>query len=185
MKKNGFTLIELMVSISILLVLGTLFIINFTSSGQRRDMNISRTSLVSDLHKIQSLGLSVQDIAPGMPAGAYAILFGAPGSPSYQILGYGNTDLATAIPISTTTFSGSDRIKSITVTTAANVTYQVSSLQVTFRVPYSRLLMTYSNATVNVHNEANDQATITLVSGDGTLMSSVVVDGISETISAQ
>jgi prepilin-type N-terminal cleavage/methylation domain-containing protein len=78
--KRGFTLIEMVVSISIVTIIAVLFIANYHSSNKRTDLIMAAQNLVADLHAAQNnaLGLVKYGATPALaevPAGGWGISF--------------------------------------------------------------------------------------------------------------
>jgi prepilin-type N-terminal cleavage/methylation domain-containing protein len=76
-KKNaaGFTLIELMVVIAIMVILASAMVINLAGQRAARDVKIAQNQLVSNLRKIQSYTLSSRILSAGTPAQYYIMKF--------------------------------------------------------------------------------------------------------------
>ncbi len=60
-KKNGFTLIELMVVIAILGVMATLVVVNFNRLRAQRSVILAENEMVTQIRKVQSYALSGRD----------------------------------------------------------------------------------------------------------------------------
>ncbi|MFA5154965.1 MAG: prepilin-type N-terminal cleavage/methylation domain-containing protein [Patescibacteria group bacterium] len=75
-RQPGFTLIEMIVSISIIVIITVLFIVNYHSTDKRTDLAMAAQNLVADLHLAQNntLGLVKYngDIG-GVPPGGWGI----------------------------------------------------------------------------------------------------------------
>ena len=66
-RKNncGFTLIELIVSISIIGILTVVFIADFRAAGKKGDLSAAAQQMVSDIRKVQSYTLGLKEFDPG------------------------------------------------------------------------------------------------------------------------
>lgn len=87
MKTRGFTLIEMVISISIILMITVLFIVNYHSTDKRSDLVMAAQNLVADLHLAQNntLGLvKYNGDAGGVPPGGWGISFDT-GSNAYTL----------------------------------------------------------------------------------------------------
>ena len=80
-EKAGFTLMEMVVSLSIITIITVLFIANYHSANRRTDLVMASQNLVADLHMAQNntLGLvKYYDTADGtIPAGGWGVNFDA------------------------------------------------------------------------------------------------------------
>jgi len=79
MKKSGFTLIELIVSVSIITIITGIFLANYSSANRRTDLTMTAQKLVSDIRLAQnySLGLARYGSASStnVPLGGWGIHF--------------------------------------------------------------------------------------------------------------
>lgn len=74
--KNGFTLVEMLVSISILVVLSTMLIANFNAGERQTRLNASANVLSSEIRKVQNMVLNGAKFGDKeMPFGGYGIHF--------------------------------------------------------------------------------------------------------------
>lgn len=71
--QSGFTLVELLVVISILAVMSTLLVINFNATRGSRSIKIAQSQLVTNLRKTQSFILSARQVAANTPAKFYVL----------------------------------------------------------------------------------------------------------------
>jgi len=74
-KQAGFTLIELIVSISIMTLLTVLFLANYKSSNKRTDVIMTAQQIVSDIHLAQNNALGLVKYNGLVPAGGWGISF--------------------------------------------------------------------------------------------------------------
>ena len=78
MKKYGFTLIELIVSTSIIVMVTSIFLVNYSSANRRTDLTMTAQKLVSDIRLTQNyaLGLARYGGRTGqVPLGGWGIHF--------------------------------------------------------------------------------------------------------------
>lgn len=73
--KEGFTLIEMIVSISMVVIVAALFIANYRSANKRTDLIMAAQSLVADLHLAQNNTLGLVKYGDIVPAGGWGINF--------------------------------------------------------------------------------------------------------------
>jgi prepilin-type N-terminal cleavage/methylation domain-containing protein len=71
----GFTLIELMVVISIMVILATTLIINLAGQRSSRDVRIAENQLVTNIRKVQSYTLSARSLPGGQDVQYYVLKF--------------------------------------------------------------------------------------------------------------
>ena len=76
-KKNsaGFTLMELMVVLTISALLFTVLIVNINGQRAPRDIKIGQNELVSNIRKAESYTLSSRNLSSGQPAQYYVVKF--------------------------------------------------------------------------------------------------------------
>jgi len=98
MKKRGFTLIELIVSISVITLVTGIFLANYSSTNRRTDLTMTAQKMVSDIRMAQnySLGLARYGIsdAASVPLGGWGVHFNLPleGNKQYIIFADDNGD---------------------------------------------------------------------------------------------
>ncbi len=73
--KSGFTIIEMVISISIITLITTLFIANYRSANKRTDLIMTSQKLVSDIHQAQNHALGLFKYGDAVPAGGWGIHF--------------------------------------------------------------------------------------------------------------
>lgn len=82
--KGGFTLIEIMVSVGILVVVSTLILASYPKLGDNADLTQAARTVVSSIREAQFYGISVKEFGPGeFPA--YGVYFGPLPAVSYRI----------------------------------------------------------------------------------------------------
>lgn len=80
----AFTLLEMTVSLSIIIIVTALFIANFQEANKRSDLTMSAQNLVSDLHAAQNNTLGLWKYNDTMPLGGWGLHFQV-GSPTYTL----------------------------------------------------------------------------------------------------
>lgn len=73
--KIAFTLIEMIVSLSVIMFVSTIFIANYNSNNRRTDLIMTAQGLVADLHASQSKSLGLVKYGQLTPAGGWGINF--------------------------------------------------------------------------------------------------------------
>jgi len=73
--KKGFTLIEMIVSISIIVMITTIFIANYRTTEKRTDLIMTAQKLVSDLHQAQNNTLGLVKYGTDVPPGGWGVYF--------------------------------------------------------------------------------------------------------------
>lgn len=81
---RGFTLIEMVTSVFIILIIASLFIANYRSANKRTDLVMSAQQLVSDIHYTQNNTLGLVKYNSAVPAGGWGIHFET-GTSTYKI----------------------------------------------------------------------------------------------------
>lgn len=76
---SGFTLLELIVSISIMSILTALFLANYHSNNQRTDLTMAAQTLVSDVRYAQANALGLIKYDGEVPAGGWGLFFTSDG----------------------------------------------------------------------------------------------------------
>ena len=73
--KNGFSLIELMVSIGIIALMTVLFMSNYKTSNKRTDLTMAAQEIVADLHAAQNNSLGLVKYNGSVPPGGWGVNF--------------------------------------------------------------------------------------------------------------
>lgn len=71
----GLTLIELLVSISIIALVSSAFILNYRSSNHRSDLVMAAQMVVADIHQAQNNALGLLNYGEQSPAGGWGVHF--------------------------------------------------------------------------------------------------------------
>jgi len=90
-KKNtkscaGFTLIELIVSISIIAMMSGLFLTNYHSTNKTSELRMTAQKLASDLRLAQNYSLGSKEYGGNMPAGGWGVHLDRVASPNSYII---------------------------------------------------------------------------------------------------
>jgi len=73
--KTGFTLLEMITSMSLIVIITTIFIANYRSSNRRTDLVMTAQKLVADIHMAQNNALGLVKYNGEVPAGGWGIHF--------------------------------------------------------------------------------------------------------------
>ncbi len=87
---SGFTLIELIIVVSIMVVLTTAMVLNLNQQRAMRDLKIAQSQLVSSIRKVQSYTLSARALPNGQHPQYYLIKFDLASPNQYTIQGMYN-----------------------------------------------------------------------------------------------
>ncbi|MEI6529748.1 MAG: prepilin-type N-terminal cleavage/methylation domain-containing protein [Candidatus Falkowbacteria bacterium] len=73
--KAGFTLIEMITSISLIVIITTIFIANYNTGNKRTDLIMTAQKLVADIHAAQNNALGLVKYGEEVPAGGWGLSF--------------------------------------------------------------------------------------------------------------
>jgi len=73
--KGGFTLIEMITSVSLIVIITAIFIANYRSSNKRSDLIMTAQKLVADIHAAQNNTLGLIKYGNEVPPGGWGIHF--------------------------------------------------------------------------------------------------------------
>lgn len=85
-KKKAFSLVELMVSLSIISILTVLFLANYRSANRRTDLTMTAQVLVTDIRYAQSNALGLVQYEGLMPEGGWGVYFSSLNSDNNQYI---------------------------------------------------------------------------------------------------
>ena len=96
-KKSGFSLVELIVSLSVITLLTGLFLANYHNANRRTDLTMTAQALVTDIRYAQANALGLIKYDGAVPAGGWGVYFSAGGmgnsnNTSYVIFADENDD---------------------------------------------------------------------------------------------
>ena len=92
--ETGFTLIELVVSISIIALVSGIFLANYHSTNKQSELTMTAQKLVSDIRLAQSYGLGSKEYGGSVPSGGWGVHFDKVSSPdSYKIFADSNGNM--------------------------------------------------------------------------------------------
>lgn len=74
MKKPGFTLLEMIVSLGMIMMIMLIFIVNYRSANKRTDLTMTAQTLAADIHAAQNSALGLYKYGSlGVPEGGWGI----------------------------------------------------------------------------------------------------------------
>jgi prepilin-type N-terminal cleavage/methylation domain-containing protein len=85
LNKSGFTLLEMMTSISLIVIITAIFAANYRSNNKRTDLIMTSQTLVSNFHAAQNNTLGLIKYGDAVPAGGWGLYFDTT-NPSQYIL---------------------------------------------------------------------------------------------------
>ncbi len=151
---NGFTIVELMVAITLMMVIIASMLINLNAGRSGRNLNIAQNQLVSNIRKVQSYTLAGRNIKTGLTADFYILKFDVNNPLEYAIQAIYNTSVSPkVIDVETVklppgvAFSGSVVISRSGGLIPAS--YSVDCALLGYKLPFGRILM---NNGCNVDN---------------------------------
>ena len=134
MKKNGYTLIELMVSIAIISMMTGIFLANYSSANRRTDLTMTAQKMVTDIRLAQNYALGLARYgttgSTNVPLGGWGVHFSKSRNDQYVVFAddngdtlysIGEDDLAKGAQI--TTLPTNVIIDSISTGNSADVTF--------------------------------------------------------------
>lgn len=82
--KSGFTLIEMITSISLVVMITAIFVANYRTGNKRTDLIMTAQKLVADIHAAQNNTLGLVKYGDEVPAGGWGLSFSV-ASPQYTL----------------------------------------------------------------------------------------------------
>jgi prepilin-type N-terminal cleavage/methylation domain-containing protein len=194
-KHNGFTIVELLVVLSIMLVFSAILIVSFNRQSGPRNLKISQSQLATNIRKTQSYILSARNISSGssqVPAKYYGLSLERNAN-QYTVLGI---DAAYTLntPLETIKLPSNIIISNIQYISSSGTTYTPSSVQIAFSAPFGRTYAYTSldNCAVSllaaIQNPAclltlsDRQVVITLQHVPSGITKTITVNGVSGTV---
>jgi prepilin-type N-terminal cleavage/methylation domain-containing protein len=187
-KQLGFTLIELMTTIAIMVLILSLTIANIHGSDASRNVGLAQNDMISDLHKVQSYAVNSEDQTANTTASsAWGITVTS--NDSYTIQSFDDTVNQNMQVQSSVTFPKNVQFSSIQIQRPnGQGTICPTTFSVQFTVPYGRVLTTYAGpscsngGTISSTLEPDDIITAVISSTIGSASQSVIINGISGNI---
>jgi len=75
LNKSGFSLLEMVVSLSIIILITVIFIANYHTGNRQTDLTMAAQTLVADLHLAQNDTLGLTKYNGALPAGGWGVHF--------------------------------------------------------------------------------------------------------------
>lgn len=134
---TGFTFIELMVSISVMLILLLLSFPFYISINKQLAIDRAATRLVQDIRKAQELTMSAQKFSGAYPQGGYGIYFPPSAPDRYYLFADSNGDRL---------YSGTELVEQVDVEGRVSITNKTANFDnVTFKAPEPMVLLNDSS----------------------------------------
>ena len=202
--QKGFTIIELLVVISIMATMAGLFLVNFAGTRGPRNLRLAQNELVTNIRKIQSYTLSARDVN-STNAARYYILRLIQGSNTYEMQAIGvnkSTSVQTYYDGSSAAVDFIERfrmpsgISALSVVNSAGTTVNPTPLcvQTGFSLPFAKTYVEYNpvssscnfltvtSTAANLDAKANHTLTITLRDAASNTTRQVVVRGVTGSV---
>ena len=94
--KKGFTLIELIVSISIMTIISTLVMANYKTGGKSAELNMAAQKIVTDIRRVQEFTMGMKEFDDGAtieyPEGGWGIRFSVNSGENDKYIIFADTD---------------------------------------------------------------------------------------------
>jgi len=84
-KQQGFTLVELIVSVSIIALVSSIFLANFHKYGSKGNVDMSAQKIASDIRMIQSYAFGLKEFNGSRPEGGWGIYFNKANNDEYIV----------------------------------------------------------------------------------------------------
>jgi prepilin-type N-terminal cleavage/methylation domain-containing protein len=181
----GFTIIELLVVISIMGIFLSLILVNFARNRGVRDLRISYNELTTNIRKVQSYVLASRDTSVG-PAKYYVLKFDK-AMPSQYMIEAIQTNGELTTPIETIKLPSGVTISSIALQQpiGTGVSPDPNCIQVGFAMPFNKIYADQDCAidllvrdTGNLSNFDDSLITITLRESQGGSTRTVTINGV-------
>lgn len=151
-KINGFTIIELIIVISIMGLMATLLVASFNATRSRRNLTLAANELVTNLRKTQSYALSARDITNDLPAKYYILQFDFTMPNQYQILAIDNkfgpkiiTVETISLPLDVQLYEDNTFLEQQIEGGEKSETINPNCLEILFGLPFGRMYMYGAN----------------------------------------
>lgn len=164
---RGFTLIELMVVMSIILIMSALILASYRSGQSRYSLNLAAQQLVSDLRQAQNMAISGKNLA--VTYKGYGVYFQTGGS-SYILFGDVNGNRTYETPSSDILLETTPLPQGIKIASIVQGSSSYSSAEVDFEPPAPKTYIKGKSAEQNFN-----ALVVNLSTADGLLTKSVLV----------
>ncbi len=157
----GMTLIELIISMSIIVFITAIFVTNYNSTNKRTDLIMASQSIVSDIHQAQNNSLGLKKYGDVVPAGGWGINFDlqkrtqyvvfadlqAPNTTGYMV--YDTDESDTNLGGRVVSLPPQTELLALRVLANGGTLYPVYNANVTFLPPDPRTNIYYNNTTTS------------------------------------
>ncbi len=91
--KKGFSLVELLVVISIIAILAALLLVNYKSGQKQLALNRAASKLAQDIRRAQEMAMAAEEVGENVPKGGYGIYFRKQPSPQRSYIFFADKDI--------------------------------------------------------------------------------------------
>jgi len=92
LKWNGFTLVEVLVSMFIIVLMSGIIFANYRQSGQQFALQRSASKLAQDIRRVQQMAMGAKEFGGSIPPGGYGIYFDISAPTQYILFADTNSD---------------------------------------------------------------------------------------------
>ncbi len=155
---SGFTLIELMVVVSVMVILAAVMTINLTGQRTPRNIKIAQNELVTNIRKVQSYTLSARNLSAGQSVQYYLIKFDLSKPNQYTIQAVFDRDIAPKLKdVETVTFPSNIQLAGVNPISVArskdpttqNISGSGACALVAFVAPFAKIIFNDGCSPIN------------------------------------
>jgi prepilin-type N-terminal cleavage/methylation domain-containing protein len=142
--KKAFTLVELLVTISIITILTAIVVFNYRSGGEQLALQRAANQLAEDIRRTMEMALSGKERAGSFPQGGYGIYFNTSSASSYIIFADSNGNK---------NYDSGEEVEVVKIKEKNITIFSISSgssLSITFLPPVPEINFLPSSETVNI-----------------------------------
>jgi prepilin-type N-terminal cleavage/methylation domain-containing protein len=157
-RARGFTVIELLVVISIMGIFATLVLVNYNSLRAERNKKLARHELATAIRKVQSYTLSGRLTAAGTSARYYLVKL-TPGQSTFLIQSISSTASQGTPPVTVETikYPGNITLAELYYYDSSNGVIPTDCAQIVFAAPYAKTYIDYGCV---FENDMNDPSVL-------------------------
>ena len=160
--QKGFTLIEMILTTTLMVTLITLVIVDYAGLTPTRNLNVTHNGMVSDIRKMQSFAVDSRNIPNGKAASSYGVSIDLGSTHQYVLSGWDNSATPVKYTLSTQHLPANITLTAISLTHAGGTAVTATTITVSYSVPFARMLVTTTGGTAGTRtNEADDVVTVT------------------------
>ncbi len=166
-----------MVTVSIMVILLSVVLVNFGGLSKARNLNIARNITVSDIRRAQSMALASRNLTSGAQAGYYGLTFSTATPTQYQFVADSSAGVRQPVIVSTN-LPATIILNSIRLTKPDGTIIYPTYLEILFKSAFGRTVMTYSGGGASGTKESDDVVRITYSStADPTATITIDING--------